>query len=1052
MAKKKPSLQQELCFDELFLQNVLDAIQDGISVLDSEFNILHTNKTIEKLYQEHMPIVGKKCYKVYQGRKSVCPWCPSIKSLKQGKKFTAEVPLGSEKSPKGWLELTSYPMFDKNGDVIGVLENVKDITAWKKTQAELDKERDLFSEGPVLTIVWSPAKNWPVTYVSQNIVDVLGYNKDEWLSEDFTYADIIHAEDLDRITKEVKNNIKNHIDSYSQEYRIRKKDGSYIDIYDFTKLDRDEKGKLLAIRGYIINQTERKAAGAIEETLYKISDVLNKSDDLNVLYNKIKEYLGKIIDTSNFFIGLYDEENDLISIPYDVDEKNEFKELVYYKERESEIPTIPMSKTITAHVIRTGEPLLATKKQLEDMQKSGTVEGLGTLPEIWLGVPLKTQDKIIGAIVVQSYHDPNTFTEHEKDILSYVSNQIALIIQKKKTDDALKASEQRYRNLIKNSNDILVIIDENAQEKYISESVERITGYSPEKFLGTSGFDHIHKDDIEPMREKLNQLLKNPDKKVRNVYRHRHKDGHWVYLEAIGTNYLNDPAINGIVLNVRDITERRKADKALRESEEKYRTIVTSMSDIIFLISKDCVFIEVHCKPDALLFIQRDEFIGCKLDKILPKHLVKQFQERADEVRKTKSTRVMEYTLKFGNKLLWFSGTLNLYSDEESIVFDVRNITKRKKAEQVQLAMYNISHAVNTVENMHELYTKIREYLGSVIDTTNFYVVLYDKKTDTISLPFEVDERDNFETFPAGKTLTAYVIKTGKPLFASKKVQDELVEQGYVEIIGTPAHLWLGAPLKADGNVIGAIVVQSYDDPDLYSEEDIDILTFISEEIVLAIQHAQSHEQLQKDLREKKVLLKEIQHRVKNNLQTISGLLQLQQYKIETKEDAIKGFEVSQDRILAMAKAYEILLESEYISDVGIGKYIKSLTVQLKRNYDMYNKIDIEYLIEEVIIDTERLGKIGLIINEIITNSMKYAFKDREEGTIKIRLKDQEKNIRISISDNGIGIPEHVQFPNSDTLGFSLIEMLVQELEGEVLLEKETGTAFDLVIPKEKKW
>ncbi|MBN2018141.1 MAG: PAS domain S-box protein [Candidatus Cloacimonetes bacterium] len=1052
MAKKRFSLQQQLRFDELFLQNVLDAIQDGISVLDSEFNILHTNKIMEKMYQEHMPLVGKKCYKVYQERKSLCPWCPSIKCLKEGKKFMEQVPLGSEKAPRGWLELTSYPMFDKNGDIIGVIENVKDITAWKNTQAELDKERDLFSEGPVLTIVWSPEKNWPVTYVSQNIVDVLGYNKDEWLSEDFTYADIIHPDDLDRITKEVKSNIRNQVDTYSQEYRVRKKNGSYIDIYDFTKLDRNEKGKLVAIRGYIFDQTERKAAGAIAETLYKISDALNKSDDLDVLYDKIREYLGKIIDTSNFFIGLYDEDNDLLSIPYDIDEKNEFKELIYYNEQEDKVTAIPMKKTVTAHVIRTGEPLLATKKQIEDMQRSGIVEGLGTLPEIWLGVPLKTQDKIIGAIVVQNYHDPNTYTEHEKDILSNVSNQIALMIQKKNIDDALRASEEKYRKLIKNSNDILVIIDENAKELYVSESVERIIGYSPEAFLGTSGFDHIHKDDVEPMREKLNQLLKYPDKKVRNVYRHRHKDGHWVYLEAIGTNYLNDPKIKGIVLNIRDITERRKADEALRESEEKYRTIVSSMSDIILLHDKNNRYVEFHCKPDSSLLLNPDEFIGKTVREIMPESITNEFEILAEKVRQTGEKEEMEYSLKIQGKKMWFSGTLYLYSDGESIVFDVRDVTKRKKAEQVQLAMYNISHAVNTVENMHELYMKIREYLGSVIDTTNFYVVLYDKKSDTISLPFEVDEKDTFETFPAGKTLTAYVIKTGKPLFASKDVQNKLVKEGLIEIIGSPAHLWLGAPLKSDGNVIGAIVVQSYDDPELYSEEDIDILTFISEEIVLAIQHAQSHEQLQRDLKEKKVLLREIQHRVKNNLQTISGLLQLQQYKIETKEDAIKGFEVSQDRILAMAKAYEILLESEYLSDVGIGKYIKSLAGQLKRNYDIYNKIDIEYFLDEVIIDTERLGKIGLIINEIITNSMKYAFKEREEGKIQIQLKDLDKDIKISISDNGVGIPKDIEFPNPDTLGMSLIEMLIKELEGEISLVKEAGTTYSMIIPKEKKW
>ncbi|MCD6330396.1 MAG: hypothetical protein J7M10_08685 [Candidatus Cloacimonetes bacterium] len=103
--------------------------------------------------------------------------------------------------------------------------------------------------------------------------------------------------------------------------------------------------------------------------------------------------------------------------------------------------------------------------------------------------------------------------------------------------------------------------------------------------------------------------------------------------------------------------------------------------------------------------------------------------------------------------------------------------------------MHKISHAVNSVDNIKELYWKIREYLGEVIDTKNFYVVLYNEKSDTISLPFDVDEKDNSETFPAGKTLTSYVMKSGKPLFATKKTQDELAQIGKIEIIGSRSEI-----------------------------------------------------------------------------------------------------------------------------------------------------------------------------------------------------------------------------------------------------------------------
>ena len=192
----------------------------------------------------------------------------------------------------------------------------------------------------------------------------------------------------------------------------------------------------------------------------------------------------------------------------------------------------------------------------------------------------------------------------------------------------------------------------------------------------------------------------------------------------------------------------------------------------------------------------------------------------------------------------------------------VWNITERKRAEKIQKTLYNISNALNTVDNLHELFFKIRDYLGNVIDTTNFYVALYDEKTDMISLPFDVDEKDDYETFPAGKTLTSLVIKTGKPMLVDEKLLAKLVKEDKVETIGTRSEIWLGVPLKIENKVIGVIAVQSYDDPHLYSEKDINILTFISEEIALAIKHKQADENIRNAHKELKGLHKNLGKKV----------------------------------------------------------------------------------------------------------------------------------------------------------------------------------------------
>ncbi len=129
--------------------------------------------------------------------------------------------------------------------------------------------------------------------------------------------------------------------------------------------------------------------------------------------------------------------------------------------------------------------------------------------------------------------------------------------------------------------------------------------------------------------------------------------------------------------------------------------------------------------------------------------------------------------------------------------------------------------------------------------TTNFYIALYDRETDTISLPYFRDEEDHFPTFPAGKTLTAYVIRTGKPLLGTQDVLRELEKAGEAEMIGAPSEVWMGAPLRVAGEVIGAVVVQSYTDPCCYTEEDLDVLTFVSDQIAIAIHRKQAAEELQ---------------------------------------------------------------------------------------------------------------------------------------------------------------------------------------------------------------
>jgi PAS domain S-box-containing protein len=138
--------------NEKFLENVFDGIQDGISILDKNLNIVKTNKWIEKMYSSKTPLVGKKCYEIYQKRKETCPWCPSVKAMKTGEMQTEVVPYPSKEKPSGWMLLSAYPLEDESGIVTGVIEYVKNITDRVKAEEDIKKTLKELQEYKELTV------------------------------------------------------------------------------------------------------------------------------------------------------------------------------------------------------------------------------------------------------------------------------------------------------------------------------------------------------------------------------------------------------------------------------------------------------------------------------------------------------------------------------------------------------------------------------------------------------------------------------------------------------------------------------------------------------------------------------------------------------------------------------------------------------------------------------------------------------------------------------------------------------------------------------------
>jgi PAS domain S-box-containing protein len=212
------------------------------------------------------------------------------------------------------------------------------------------------------------------------------------------------------------------------------------------------------------------------------------------------------------------------------------------------------------------------------------------------------------------------------------------------------------------------------------------------------------------------------------------------------------------------------------------------------------------------------------------------------------------------------------------------------------------------------------------------------------------------------------------------------------------------------------------------------------------IERKRAEEQIKAALREKEILLEEIHHRVKNNLQIISGLLQLQLRETE-EEQALRALRESRNRVHSMAIIHEILYQSEDLARVDFARYIRTLTDHLWRSYGIDSQtVTLKASIAAVPFNVDVAIYCGLIVNELLSNALKHAFPAGRAGEIRLELEPTGNNrVSLTVGDNGVGLPPEVTLNTTQTLGLRLVGLLAQQLEGTLELDRNGGTSFTIV-------
>jgi len=691
---------------------------------DRKGNVIMVNPPGVNLlgYNSPKEIIGKNLakdlYYIPEDRKS---FLEELKKRK-GSVKDYEVTLKKRDGSPVIVSTSSHYYYDKEGNIAGVEGIFMDITERKKVEENLRKSQQefasLFESSPEALVYLDEKAN--ILDTNSRFTKLFGYTLEEVKGRNIDDG-MIHSPDK---IKEGKRLSRNGFEGpLSHEAVRKKKDGTFFPVHISSSpvIIKGEKNGFIAVYQDI---TKRKQNEKLQQVLYNISKAANSPISLNQLYKTIHQELGTIIDTTNFHITLLNKEENKIHYDYFFDEKDDISITLEYDNVGS----------LSAHVIKTGQPFLVNRKQINKMIERGELilSHLGTLTEeiLWLGVPLNIEGKVIGTMAVLSYANSKLHTQKDIKIMEFVSSQVATAIKRKQDEEALNKSQQEFISLFKSSPEALVYVDEKSNILDINSQFTKLFGYTLEEIKGRN----------------INDGMIHPQDKI--------EEAEHLYQKSLLSSYYN-------------YESRRK-------------------------------------KKNGFLF----------------------------PVSISGSPVVIEGKLK---------GRIVSY----------RDITQDKQNEKLQQVLYNISKAANSPISLGQLYPIIHRELGNIIDTTNFFIALTDYQKDEVYFPYFVDEKDkdfSIINFSETNSLTVYVIKTDQPLLADYKKLQKMIAQRELNIVGTITEksTWLGVPLKVEDRVIGAMAVQSYTNPNLYREEDIKLMEFVSNQVATAIERKRMEEELKR--------------------------------------------------------------------------------------------------------------------------------------------------------------------------------------------------------------
>lgn len=549
-------------------------------------------------------------------------------------------------------------------DDFRVIVTTLDITQRKQAEEALrqsqNRYRALIETQTEFIVRWKP--DGSRTFANEAYCRYFDLTRDQALSSSF--FPLIHEEDHASVEEKIHRLLSGKSQVETDIHRVIRPDGS-IGWQEWTdQVIRDESGTLLELQSAGRDITERRQVEIERQALLEIMQGLALTNDLQELLRLVHHSIDSVIYAKNFFVVLYQESTGLFQEIYSVDK------------HDPPAPPSRLEKSITSYVFRTGVPLLLTQAGFDELARLGEVELVGTDSASWLGVPLKTSGKTIGVMAVQDYENNNRYSEHDKEFLASIAAQVALAIERKKAEEALAL----FRTQIDHINDSIEVIDmETGRFIDVNEHACLIHGYTREEYL------MLTIDDIDPLESSRTgeKLLRSGSLVFESM--HRRKNGSTFPVEVNLNHIRLDRDYNLAV--VRDITERKRAEQALRESEARFSSAFEYASIGMALVALDGHWLRVNRAICELVGYSEQELLEKTFqDMTHPDDL----ENDLNYVQKVLEGEIDSYQLekRYFHRLghvIWVLLSVSLVRDSRGeplhFISQIQDITERKQAE-----------------------------------------------------------------------------------------------------------------------------------------------------------------------------------------------------------------------------------------------------------------------------------------------------------------------------------------------------------------------------------